>query len=77
VVVREVAGVTVVEVVVGSGPRVGRGAVGVVVEGIAVVVTGVGLGIFDVSTTITSLPAPAPTDVSATKPSPVKASAQL
>jgi len=63
------------EVVVGSGARGGGGEVGVVVEG--VVVTTVGGVMSDVPTRMTSLSAPAPTDVAPTKASPMKSSVQL
>ena len=98
-VVGEVVGVTVEEVVIGQedeavdrlgrvlgvegdgdGPHVGRvigGAVGVVVEGVAVRVTGVGPVKFGVSTRMTSLSAPAPTEVSLTNEPPLKLSVQL
>jgi hypothetical protein len=77
VVVGEVVGVTVEEVVGGSGGRVIGGAVGVVVEGVAVRVTGVGPVKFGVSTRMTSLSAPAPTEVSLTNEPPLKLSVQL
>jgi hypothetical protein len=70
VVVGEVGGVAVEEVVAG-GARVGGGEVAVVVEGLGVVVTGGEAVIFDVPTTMTSLSAPAATDVELTKASPV------
>jgi hypothetical protein len=73
VVVGEVAGVTVEEVVVGAGG--GGGEVGVVVE--VVVVTTVGGVMSDVPTRMTSLSAPAPTDVAPAKASPMKSSVQL
>jgi hypothetical protein len=80
VVVGEVVGATGGEVVVeevgpGFGTDVGGGPVGVVVEG--VVVVSVGLGALGVSTRMTSLSAPAPTDVSLTNALPVKSSVQL
>jgi hypothetical protein len=73
-VVGEVGGVAVEEVLVGAGARVGGG---VVEAGVEVVVTGAGRVIFNVPTTMTSLSAPAPTDVSLTKAWPVKVSVQL
>jgi hypothetical protein len=48
-----------------------------VVEGIAVTVTGAGFVMFEVSTKMTSLSAPAPTSASPTKEPPVKSSVQL
>jgi hypothetical protein len=75
VVVNEVVDVAREEAVVGEGARVGGGPVGAVVGGVFVV--GGELGVLDVSTTTTSLSAPAPTDVAATKALPVKMSAQL
>jgi hypothetical protein len=77
VVVGEVVGVTVEEVVIGSGGRVVGGAVDVVVDGVAARVTGVGLVKFGGSTRMTSSSAPAPTDVSLRKEPPVKLSVQL
>jgi hypothetical protein len=73
-VVGEVGRGAVEEVVLGPGAPVGGG---VVVEGVEVVVTGGGPVIFNVPTTMTSLSAPAPTEVPLTKASPVKASVQL
>ena len=70
-------GVSVEGVVVGSGARVVGVVVGGVVEGIAVTVTGAGFVMFEVSTKMTSLSAPAPTSASPTKEPPVKSSVQL
>ena len=73
-VVGEVGGVDVEEVVVGRGARVGGG---IVVAGVEVVVTGAGPVVLGVPTAMTSLSAPAPTDVSLRRLLPVKVSVQL
>jgi hypothetical protein len=77
VVVREVVEVDIEEVVVVTGARAGGGEGGVVVGGFVVVVRSVGLGISEVSTRMTSLSAPAPTEVPLTNELPVKLSVQL